>query len=217
MFNKIKFYIFKILQNNRITGFIDLFLLICTVITAIFWFRFDKQELEPLTLIFSSLIGIFAVFKILIVKPNIPKLTFSEYISENKMEASFFMGITFTDIKEVLKIARKEKKGLFLIIYDNKHSTNSQLNYSLGYFTEYEITKRLINENFIQAIVSTEMYDVQEFIPKNYHMENCLLVVFDKQLNIIRQEGVYANPDEGLKRVREDINKINNIKNPNFA
>ncbi|GLI11549.1 hypothetical protein MARBORIA2_06390 [Methanobrevibacter arboriphilus] len=49
----------------------------------------------------------------------------------------------------------------------------------------------------------------KKYIPKNYHMENCLSVVFDKKLNIIRQEGVYANGDEGLKRVREDIKKIN--------
>ncbi|GLI11550.1 hypothetical protein MARBORIA2_06400 [Methanobrevibacter arboriphilus] len=149
MLKKMKFYIFRILQNNRITGTIDLILWIVIIVTALIWFKFNIQELEPITIILTSLIGIFAIIKIFVVEPVIPEITFSEYKSENKMESSFFMGVTFTDMQEAIDISKTEEKGLFLVIYDNKHSTKSKLNYSLGFFTDYEITKRLINENFI--------------------------------------------------------------------
>ena len=124
------------------------------------------------------------------------------------MESSFFIGATLTDLNDAIEASRKERKGLFLVIYDPEHSTNSKLVHSLGYFSQYEITKRLINENFIQAIIPSTSYEIKKYIPDNYHMENCLLVVFDKNGIIIRQEGVYANPDEGLKRVRVDIDKL---------
>ena len=209
MLKRIKFYTYKVIENSRITGIIELLLLTGTIITAVFWLKYDKQELEPITIIFLAIIGFISALKIIIAKPIIPKLTFSEYVSENKMEASFFMGSTFADLKETLSIAKKENKGVFLVIYDSKHSTNSQLNYSLGCFTRYEMTKRLINEYFIQAIVSMDSYDTHKYIPNNYHMENCLLIVLDNKLDVIRQEGVYANADEGLKRVKNDIEKMN--------
>jgi hypothetical protein len=98
---------------------------------------------------------------------------------------------------------------LLIVIYDPEHSTNSQLDYCLGYFSEYQITKRLINQNFVQAIVSSNSTDTHRYIPQNYHMEKCLLVVLDRKQQIIRQEVVYANPDEGLKKVRQDIDKLN--------
>jgi hypothetical protein len=205
---KLKFYMVKFLGNNKIIGVVHLSLFVGTIITATIWLKYDKQELEPITIIFGSIIAITDILKIIIM-PNIPKLTFSEYTSASRMEASFFMGVTLTKVDDALHSAEEENKGLFMVVYDNNHSTKSQLNYSLGCFTRYEITKRLINEHFIQAIISTDEYAVIKFIPNDYHMENCLLVVLDKSGKIIRQEGVYANADEGLKRVRQDIEKIN--------
>lgn len=73
------------------------------------------------------------------------------------------------------------------------------------------MTKRLINQHFIQAIVPSSSAGALKYIPDNYHMENCLLVVLDKKGQMIRQEGVYPNPDEGLKRIRQDIDKLNSL------
>jgi hypothetical protein len=206
---KLKFYVIKFFGNNKIIGVVHLSLFVGTIITATIWLKYNKQELEPITIIFGSIIAIIDILKIIVTMPNLPKLTFSEYKSTSRMEASFFMGITLTNVDEALHSAKEENKGLFMVIYDNNHSTKSQLNYSLGYFTQYEMTKRLINEHFIQAIISTDTYEVNKFIPNDYPMENCLLIVLDKNGKIIRQEGVYANSDEGLKKVRQDIEKIN--------
>jgi hypothetical protein len=214
LIDKLKFFILKVFRNNRIIGVIDLLLLFSTIIITFIWLKYDKQTLEPITVICLSLIAFFDILKIIIVMPNIPKLTFSEYKSHSKMDSSFFIGITLTNINDAISIMKTENKGLFLVIYDNNHSTKSKLNYSLGYFTEYEKTKSLINEYFIQAIVSNDEYDVLKYVPENYHMENCLLVVLNKNYEIIRQEGVYANTDEGLRKVREDIAKME-CKQPN--
>lgn len=48
-----------------------------------------------------------------------------------------------------------------------------------------------------------------QLIPADDPLENCLLTVMSPDKTILLQEGVYANPDEGLKRVREVIEKWN--------
>jgi hypothetical protein len=125
------------------------------------------------------------VTKRLVRAPQLPRLTFTEATSESSRESSFFIGATLTSLSDALITARQENKGLFIVIYDPEHSTNSQLDYCLGYFSEYQITKRLINQNFVQAIVSSSSTDTQRYIPQNYHMEKCLLVVLDRRQQII--------------------------------
>jgi hypothetical protein len=98
-----------------------------------------------------------------------------------------------------------------MVIYDGNHPLKSRLDWALGYFMEYETTKRLVKEYFIQVIVDSTKEDVHYYIPKDDPLETCLLVILYKD-QIIRQETVYANMDEGLKRVRESIKKIQEIK-----
>lgn len=205
----IKFYLVAFFKNDWYVGICELVLFAGAIITGIIWWKYNKQELEPITVILASVGGILDVVKRLILSPKLPRLTFSEATSPSSRTSSFFMGATLTNFNDAIKTSQQEKKGLFLVIYDNEHSTNSQLYYSLGYFTQYEQTKRLINQNFIQAIIPTNSANIQKYIPSDYHMENCLLVVLDKNENILRQEGVYANSDEGLKRVRQDVAKLN--------
>jgi hypothetical protein len=206
---KLKFYTVAYFKNDWYVGICELILFTSAIITGIVWWKYNEPELEPITVILAGIGGVLDVIKRLIRAPKLPRLTFTEATIQSSRESSFFIGATLTCLKDAISTAKNENKGLFLVIYDNEHSTNSQLDYSLGYFTQYEQTKRLINQNFIQAIIPTSSLDTHKYIPDNYHMENCLLVVIDKKGHIIRQEGVYANPDEGLKRVREDFEKLN--------
>jgi hypothetical protein len=195
-------------KRESYIGVLEILLFAGAIITAIEWLVYNNQKLEPYTIILASIGGILDVIKRIVREPKLPRLTFTEVALKTSRESSFFIGATLTDLKDSLIASKKENKGLFLVIYDPEHSTNSKLEYSLGYFTQYEMTKRLINQNFIQAIIPNTIYETKKYIPDNYHMENCLLVVLNKDCEIIRQEGVYANPDEGLKRVREDVNKL---------
>jgi hypothetical protein len=206
--NKIKFYITIFFKRESYIGIFEIILFVGAIVTAIEWLVNDNQKLEPYTIILASTGGILDVIKRIVRQPKLPRLTFTEVTLKTSRESSFFIGATFTDLNDAIYTAKKENKGLFLVIYDSEHSTNSKLEHSLGYFSQYEMTKRLINQYFIQVIVPISLIETRKYIPDNYHMENCLLVVLDKNGKIIRQEGVYANADEGLKRVREDINNL---------
>lgn len=205
---KIKFYLILFFKNEKLVGFCEILIFITVIITAIFWWKDDSPGLEPFTIILTAIGLLIDVTKRIITKPKFPKITFTEYSSNSSRESSFFIGTTLTSLKDAKKAARENNKGIFLVIYDKEHPTNSQLNYSLGYFTSYDLTKRLINDNFIQIILPSDEPSIQKYIPDNYHMENCLLVVFDRQDRVIRTEGVYANSDEGLRIIREDISKL---------
>jgi hypothetical protein len=121
--------------------------------------------------------------------------------SENK----YFLGKVLTDLMEAKELSIKTGKSLFIIIYDKSHPTLSKLDYSLGYFMEYVTTKKLVNNNFIQVLIDSEKPGVKELIPLEEPLENCLLTILSSTNEILRQEGVYANPDEGLKRTKEII------------
>lgn len=206
---RFKFYFVFFFKNDYYVGFCEYTLILATLVAAIVWLKYDRQDFEPITLILACITGVIDVTKRLVRAPQLPRLTFTEATSESSRESSFFIGATLTSLSDALITARQENKGLFIVIYDPEHSTNSQLDYCLGYFSEYQITKRLINQNFVQAIVSSSSTDTQRYTPQNYHMEKCLLVVLDRRQQIISQEEVYANPDEGLKRVRQCIDKLN--------
>ncbi|MCD8173080.1 MAG: hypothetical protein LUD76_06420, partial [Alistipes sp.] len=97
------------------------------------------------------------------------------------------------------------------IIYDRNNPTQSKLSYSLGYFMEYNTTKKLVHDNFVQVLVNSDSPQAQNLVPVDDPLENCLLVVLTPNEQIIKRESVYANPDEGLKRVRDSIYQWNEM------
>lgn len=124
----------------------------------------------------------------------------------------FFLGRVIESLALAKEIASAEKLPIFMVIYDENHPTKSKLNFSLGYFLEYDTTKRLVRDHFVQ-VVQPLSPDVVQYIPADEPLENCLLVVLSPSGTIIRREGVYANPDEGLKRTRELITAWEIISN----
>lgn len=119
--------------------------------------------------------------------------------------SSCFLHEAYADLHLAISEAEKSDKLLFVVIYDEHHPTMSKLEYSLGYFMEYQATKRLVDTYFVPAIIKASEEKAKMLVPEDDPLENCLWVVLDTHGKILSREGVYANPDEGLKRVRAVI------------
>lgn len=117
----------------------------------------------------------------------------------------FFINEPESDISSAIKLARKNGKMTFIVIYDNEHPTKSKLFYSLGCFMDYFTTKKLVEDHFIHAVVSSSSKKAKQYIPEDDPLENCRLIILSKSGEVLLSEGVYANPDEGLKRIRKVI------------
>ena len=132
--------------------------------------------------------------------------------TEQSLESDYFKGKVFSDFVKAQKVSIEKTKPIFMVIYDNQNPTKSKISYSLKYFTEYETTKNLIHDNFIQVLLDKEASGIKQYIPIDEPLENCLLVILTPDNEIIKSEGVYANPDEGLKRIKQSIEIWNNKK-----
>jgi hypothetical protein len=120
----------------------------------------------------------------------------------------FFLRVPFSSLDGVLAEAKRRDVPVFAVIYDPDHPTQSKLYYSLGYFMEYHTTKRLVDDHFVVALLPVSNPEARQLVPENDPLENCLWVVLSPDGGLIRREGVYANPDEGLKRVREVVGRL---------
>lgn len=126
---------------------------------------------------------------------------------------NFFVSSPFTMIESALSHANQVHRPVFAVIYDAEHPSKSRLDYSLGYFLEYETTKKLIDENFVAALVPVSEGIARSFIPNDDPLEKCRLIVLRPDGSVMFSEGVYANPDVGLERVRTMISAWREVVN----
>jgi hypothetical protein len=117
----------------------------------------------------------------------------------------FFISEPFTDLEKAIAESRRAHRPIFLVIFHKDHPSKSKLYYSLGCFLDYFTTKNLVEDHFVAALVPSDSKEAAALVPPNDPLENCLWVVLSPDGNVLRREGVYANPDEGLKRVRAVI------------
>jgi putative GTP pyrophosphokinase len=127
--------------------------------------------------------------------------------SPNVTDQTFFIREPYFNLTQAKNESKATNKPVFAVIYDEKHPLNSRLEYSLGYFMEYQTTKKIVDEYFIACLVSTSTSEAKLLIPDDDPLENCRLVILSPNEEILLSEGVYANPDEGLKRVRNALDK----------
>lgn len=110
---------------------------------------------------------------------------------------------------EDLSAAKYEaaERGLlvFVVVYDPDHPTHSKLDFTLGYFMEYQTVKRLVDKHFVPIVGPSSDPLLAELVPEDDPLEKCLWVVLNADGQIIRREGLYANPDVGLERIRQVI------------
>lgn len=122
----------------------------------------------------------------------------------------FFIREPHKTIPGALQEAKKSAKPVFLVIYDQDHPSQSKLYYSLGCFLDYFTTKKLVDDHFVSALVPLSSSGAKDLVPQDDPLENALWIVLGTNGEILRREGVYANPDEGLKRVRAVIGSVTN-------
>ncbi len=120
-------------------------------------------------------------------------------------QTAFFQGHYVTSLQEALATSKESNRPLFMVIYDSKHPKRSKLDHSLGHFLEYNTTKKLVQDNFVQALIDVHSEGARQFLPADDPLEKALWVVLAPNGEILHREGVYANPDEGLKRTRGAI------------
>ena len=106
--------------------------------------------------------------------------------------------------------AKTEKKLIFIVIYDNKNITLSNLDYALGAYLRLEETKDLIAEHFISALLPISQDDAKGLIEQDNRLEDAWLKILSPSGTILANEKVYANANEGLKQIK---NIIANQKN----
>ena len=121
---------------------------------------------------------------------------------------SFFTRDPHREVETAFAEARAREVPLFAVIYDEAHPSLSKLAFSLGYFMEYQTTKRLVDEHFVPLIGPSSDPLLAALVPEDNPLENCLWVVLDLEGKVIRREGVIANPDEGMRLVREVIKTV---------
>lgn len=114
----------------------------------------------------------------------------------------FFLRPPHDDLSSAKAEAVARGVPVFAIIYDADHPTRGKLDFSLGYFMEYQTTKRLVDQHFVTVVGPSSDPDLGALVPADDPLELCLWVVLTPDGAVLRREGVYANPDEGMKRVR---------------
>jgi hypothetical protein len=124
----------------------------------------------------------------------------------------FFIREPYKAITDAQQEAQQSTKLIFLVIYDQDHPSQSKLYYSLGCFLDYFTTKRLVDDHFVAALVPLSAAGARELVPQDDPLENALWVVLNANGEIVRRESVYANADEGLKRVRAVVGGLANAK-----
>ncbi len=117
----------------------------------------------------------------------------------------FFLDEPINDLSVALAEAKKRELLVFTVIFDETHPQKSRLTYSLGCFMDYHTTKKLVQEHFVVLVGPASDPELRKLVPGDNPLENCLWVVLSPDGEILRREGVYANADEGLKRVRQVI------------
>jgi hypothetical protein len=114
----------------------------------------------------------------------------------------YFNSRPFTNFAPASAFAKAQGKPLFLVLFDSASPTYSQLNYLLGFFLEHEETKNLVEKHFVVAVVPSSQPEAAAFVPPDNALEKALWVVIGLDGSLLARETVYANGEEGLKRVR---------------
>lgn len=106
--------------------------------------------------------------------------------------------------------AEAAERGLlvFAVIFDPEHPRHSKIDFTLGYFMEFQTTERLVDQHFVALVGPSSDPDLGALVPADNPLEACLWVVIAPDGTILRREGLYANPDEGLSRVRGVIAEL---------
>jgi eukaryotic-like serine/threonine-protein kinase len=117
---------------------------------------------------------------------------------------------TFREIKplsrldDVVEQARRTGRRILAFVYDPAQPERGQLQYCLGYFLQNRKTRETINGAFVIALVPLSQVSAKSKALEGLSMETSRWVVLDADLNLLEQNVIYANAQEG-ERIATDL------------
>lgn len=105
------------------------------------------------------------------------------------------------DIDAALKRATKDKKRVFVTFHDPKGDYNDQ-GLAIKYFTDLQETKELLKANFIIVLLPRGHKDLEPYT-RGMNTERPLYIVLNSNGTKVKADSIYANPEEGLRIVKE--------------
>jgi hypothetical protein len=116
-----------------------------------------------------------------------------------------FVRLPHISLDSALVESKIRKVGIFIVIYDGHHSTLSDLQYCLGYYMEWQETKRLVDEHFVVVVGPRQNGSLDNLVPEDEPLEQCWSIIQNQDGKVIASEFLYPNSFEGRKRVRAAI------------
>ena len=105
----------------------------------------------------------------------------------------------FTSLQLAAKEASLTGRNIIAFIYDPNKPERSQLELNLRYFLENEKTRNLMNDAFVIAIISLDIFSGFSKALENISMETASWAIFDENLSFQERDEIYGNPKEGEK------------------
>ncbi len=106
------------------------------------------------------------------------------------------------DIDAALKRAQKEKKRVFVAVYDSKGDYNDQ-GLQIKYFTDLEETKKLLKDNFIIVLLDRNHKDLSKYADASSNTERPHYILLSSAGSKLKTDTLVANPADGLRRTKE--------------
>lgn len=132
-------------------------------------------------------------------------------VTPSPIHDRFFLRQPHSDLESALAEATARNALVLIVVYDEDHSQRSRLNYCLGYFMEWETTKRLVDEHFVCILGPSSSPALGALVPEDDPLEECRLIVMTSNQKVIRSESVYANPKMGRERILASIKKASQV------
>src|SRR5260221_155279 len=117
---------------------------------------------------------------------------------------------TFREIKPLSRLddaveqAHQTGRRILAFVYDPAQPERGQLQYCLGYFLQNRRTRETINGAFVIALVPLSQVSAKSKALEGLSMETSRWVVLDADLNLLEQNVIYANAQEG-ERIATDL------------
>jgi eukaryotic-like serine/threonine-protein kinase len=126
----------------------------------------------------------------------------------NLLHHRFFRAPPHGSLEAARQAASARNMPVFAVLYDDKHSSLSRIDFALGYFLEYESTRNLVEGKFITVLVPVGEAHSAALVPADDPLETARLVILAADGSTLASETVYPNADEGLKRVQGFLNRL---------
>ena len=114
----------------------------------------------------------------------------------------------FGSLEDAQEEAHRTGRNIFAVVYDPTQTERGRLKHGLGYFLEYRKTRDTLNAGFVLALVPLSQVTAVTAILENEPMERSHWIVFNPDLEPLKQAVIHANPQGGERIARDLANRF---------